>query len=195
MEAVIQLERQRLQRTAVAEGVRKDHLTAEADNRRLSTDPVWHGYQLNRHCEEERARHIADKACLAREICSRDKHEDAPTKERGREPVRPQDCARDRQRSVSGTRERSKSGKRLRDQEEIHPSRLERTPGGRTLPPPPQVPRPKDVGKSRPKADYVTPTNKKTPTSSPLGKSQKMSYIVQKLEKNSAEEKTLLETG
>ena len=64
------------------------------------------------------------------------------------------------------------------------------------------MPRPKDVGKyeqysklSRPKADYVTPTNKKTPTSSPLGKSQKMSYIVQKLEKNSAEEKTLLETG
>ena len=84
----------------------------------------------------------------------------------------------------------------------MHPSHLERMPGGRALPPPPQVPRPKDVGKceqysklSRPKADYVTPTNKKTPTSSPLGKSQKMSSIVQKLEKNSAEEKTLLETG
>ena len=75
-------------------------------------------------------------------------------------------------------------------------------PGGRTLPPPPQVPRPKDVGKyeqysklSRPKTDYVVAANKKTPRSSPLGKSQKMSSIVEKLEKNSAEEKTLLETG
>ena len=113
MEAVIQLKRQCLQWTAVVEGVRKDHLAAEADNRRLSTDPVWHGYQLNRWCEEERARRIAEETHLAREICSRDKHEDAPTKERGREPARPQDHARDRQRSVSGTRERSKSGKRL----------------------------------------------------------------------------------
>ena len=202
MEAVIQLERQRLQRTAVAEGVRKDHLAAEADNSRFSADSAWHGYQLNRRCEAERAQRIAEEARLAREICSRDKREDVPTIERGREPVRSQDRPRDQQRSTSGARERSKSSKRLRDQEEIHPSRLERTPGGRTLPPPPQVPRPKDVGKyeqysklTRPKTDYVVAANKKTPTSSPLGKSQKMSSIVQKLEKNSAEERTLLETG
>ena len=203
MEAVVQLERQRLQQTAVAEGVRKDHLTAEADNRRLSTtDSAWHGYQLNRRHEAERAQRIAAEARLAREMCSRDKREDAPTIERGREPVRLPDRPRDQQRGTSGTRERSKSGKRLRDQEEIHPSRLERTPGGRILPPPPQVPRPKDVGKyeqysklSRSKTDYVVAANKKTPTSSPLGKSQKISSIVEKLEKNSAEEKTLLETG
>ena len=42
MEAVIQLKCQRLQQTAVAEGVCKDHLAAEADNRRFSADSAWH---------------------------------------------------------------------------------------------------------------------------------------------------------
>ena len=113
MEVVIQLERQRLQQTEVAEGVRKDHLAAEADNRRLPANSTWHAYQYNRRCEAERAQRIAEEARLAREICSRDKREEAPTKERGRDPARSQDRPKDRPRSTSGARERSKSSKRL----------------------------------------------------------------------------------
>ena len=45
------------------------------------------------------------------------------------------------------------------------------------------------------KCHYAAPVNKKTPTSSPLGKSQKLSSIVQKREKNSPDEINLLETG
>ena len=195
MDILLQAQRQRLQGISENDQRRRERAAAQSERaeaalqrvdqaHRLEQEANVRAYEENRRAEQERMRQREEQSSYPRETVSLGNL----VKDRSRTKAKFGDFVQERTRSKSREGQRSRSGKRQRDVEETRPSAKD-APSTRKPSDPNRSVRPQDEGKYQhysqyvrtQKENFVSPVCKKTPTSSPKGKTLKLSSVVRQV--------------
>ena len=195
MDILLQAQLQRLQGISEEDQRRRERMAAQSERaeavlqrvdqtHRLKQDANVRAYEESRRQEQERLHQREEQSSYPRETVSLGNL----VKDRSRTKAKFGDFVQERPRSPSRDGQRSRSGKRQRDTKETRPSAKD-APSTRKPPDPNRSVRPKDEGKYQhysqyvrtQKENYMSPAWKKTPTSSPQGKTLKLSSVVRQV--------------